>query len=120
MIYTIRDDDTLQRIAAKYWNKWELYPIIRDNNPHIADWDNLIPGQRLFIADVLTESTIHIVEFGDTFESISQQYYRTEHFSGMLSEENGNAQPYENIGSEYFIPALVSKQEVLAAERRLK
>lgn len=109
MIYTIREDDTLQRISARLFNKWELYPVIRDNNPHIQDWENLVAGNRLNIPDIPTEPTFHVAKEGDTFESISLFYYLTEHFSGLLRDENANAQPYENIGVEYFIPALVSK-----------
>ncbi|MBM9499367.1 LysM peptidoglycan-binding domain-containing protein [Leptospira sp. 201903071] len=116
--YVLKNTDTLQRLSAKFYGKWELWRLILDQNQHIEDWKNLRSGIRIEIPEAITEDVFHTIQKGDTYESISLQYYGTEHFSGKIREDNENRQPYENIGSELFVGALVSSAEVKNANRR--
>ncbi|AYV56126.1 phage tail protein [Leptospira kmetyi] len=117
--YVLRNNDTLQRLSARYYGKWELWRLILDNNPQIEDWTNLEAGILIEIPDPLTENRFHTISTGDTYESISAFYYGTEHFSGKIRENNSNIQPYENVGSTLHIEALVSKTELANAKKRM-
>ncbi|PJZ28548.1 LysM peptidoglycan-binding domain-containing protein [Leptospira kmetyi] len=117
--YVLRNNDTLQRLSARYYGKWELWRLILDNNPQIEDWTNLEAGILIEIPDPLTENCFHTISTGDTYESISAFYYGTEHFSGKIRENNSNIQPYENVGSTLHIEALVSKTELANAKKRM-
>ncbi len=116
--YVLKNTDTLQRLSAKFYGKWELWKLILDHNSQIENWKTLIPGIRIEIPDPFTEDVFHTIQVGDTYESISLLYYGTEHFSGKIREDNENIQPYENIGSDLFVGALVSSAEIQNAARR--
>ncbi|WP_061249278.1 LysM peptidoglycan-binding domain-containing protein [Leptospira alstonii] len=117
--YVLKNNDTLQRLSARYYGKWEIWRLISDINPQIEDWKNPKSGILIEIPEPLTEDRQHTIMEGETYESISFLYYGTEHFSGKIREANSNIQPYENIGSILFIEALVSKAELQNAKRRM-
>ncbi|EMN48802.1 hypothetical protein LEP1GSC088_3922 [Leptospira interrogans str. L1207] len=33
--YVLKNNDTLQRLSARYYGKWEIWRLILDNNPQI-------------------------------------------------------------------------------------
>ncbi|MFQ3857159.1 phage tail protein [Leptospira kirschneri] len=117
--YVLKSSDTLQRLSSRFFGNWELWLLILDQNPHILDWKNLEAGIQIEIPDPRTEDVFHTIVSGDTYESLSLLYYGTEHFSGRIRQENDNIQPYENIGADLFISALVSKNDLLNAKRRI-
>ncbi|EMO30315.1 tail protein X [Leptospira noguchii] len=117
--YVLKNNDTLQRLSARYYGKWEIWRLILDKNPQIEDWKNLRVGVLIEIPEPLTEDRLHTIADGETYESISFLYYGTEHFSGKIRENNSNIQPYENVGSTLFIQAFVSKGELQNAKRRM-
>ncbi|MBW0433313.1 LysM peptidoglycan-binding domain-containing protein [Leptospira yasudae] len=117
--YVLKENDTLQRLSARYYGKWEIWRLISDNNPQIEDWKNPKAGVLIEIPDPLTEDRLHTIAEGDTYESISFLHYGTEHFSGKIRENNSDIQPYENVGSTLFVEALVSKAELQNAKKRM-
>ncbi|MDV6237757.1 tail protein X [Leptospira ellisii] len=118
--YVLKPNDTLQRLAAKFYGRWEIWRLIFDTNPHIESIHLLPTGVLIEIPIPRTDDVNHIIIEGDTYESLSLFYYGTEHFSGRIREANENLQPYENIGSILFIPALITKSELVNANRRMK
>lgn len=99
--YVLKSSDTLQRIAAKYYGRWEFWRLICDSNPHLNSWKSLPVGVQIEIPDPRTDDINHTIIDGDTYESLSLLYYGTEHFSGRIRDTNENLQPYENIGSVF-------------------
>lgn len=116
--YVLKNNDTLQRLSARYYGRWEIWRLILDNNPQIESVNNLRAGVLIEIPEPLTEDRLHTIADGETYESISFLYYGTEHFSGKIRDNNSNIQPYENVGSTLFIETLVSKAELQNAKRR--
>lgn len=80
--YVLKNNDTLQRLSARYYGKWEIWRLILDNNPQIEDWNNLRAGVLIEIPEPLAEDRLHTIADGETYESISFLYYGTEHFFG--------------------------------------
>ncbi len=58
-IYTIRPGDTLKKIVDQYYERYPAYD--KDNlqyrvirfNPHVTNWNHLIPGLKIFLASPL-------------------------------------------------------------------
>lgn len=115
--HVIGSADSLQRLAAKYYGKWTIWRLILDANPGITDWANLQPGIRIVIPEPFTDTIDHIIAAGDSYESLSMQYYGTEHFSGVIMYANNGVILDANIGQKIVIPPLVSKIEYMKAKR---
>ncbi|EMO60704.1 phage tail protein X [Leptospira borgpetersenii serovar Pomona str. 200901868] len=118
--YVLKPNDTLQRLAAKFYGRWEIWRLIFDANPHLESIHILPVGVLIEIPIPRTDDVNHIIVEGDTYESLSLFYYGTEHYSGRIREANENIQPYENIGSPLYIPALITKLDLVNANRRMK
>ena len=117
--YVSRVDDTLPRIAAYWYGPWELYYLIFEHNRDLLGTvAGLVPGMLLDIPAPRTTETTHIIQSGDSVESLALKYYDSEHFAGIISATNGSRVIYESIGEEWTIPALVSQAELDGAERR--
>lgn len=126
-VHFVRENDTLQRIAAFYWGDWTIWPLIRDTNSHLNrklgfDWsNNLKEGLPLRIRmDIPTSDIDHTVAEEDSYESLSLSYYFTEHFIERI--RNGNERKilrYE-IGNKITIPALVDRRIFQTVKERLK
>lgn len=108
MYYTVKNNDTLQRISAKFYADWTLYKLISDVNG-ISD---VLPGMKLFIPNPITEDFEHTIVLGDSYESLSFQYYGTEHFSGLIFSENDGLVLEENLGRSVLIPLLISERRL--------
>ncbi|EMJ63424.1 tail protein X [Leptospira sp. P2653] len=117
--YVLKPNDTLQRLAARYYGRWEIWRLIFDSNPHLSSWKSLPVGVQIEIPIPRTDDINHTIRDGDTYESLSLFYYGTEHFSGRIRDANENLQPYENIGSVLFIPSLIEKSDLVNAKRRM-
>jgi nucleoid-associated protein YgaU len=112
-------DDTLPRIAALYYGRWELFYLIYEANKSvIGGIDGLRPGMPLAIPLPATKELRHVVQTGDSFEALSLFYYETEHFARLIRKANGGIVIYESVGVELVIPALVTPAELDAASRR--
>ncbi len=119
-LHVIKPDDTLQRLAALYYGDWTLYILIREANLDlIPDEFSLISGNRIEIPTPTFEDSTHLVESGDSYESISFLYFNTEHFAEMLRTANSDLTLSENIGIEILIPALVDFDKFKKALERL-
>lgn len=119
-LHIIKPDDTLQRLAAFYYGDWTLYTLIREANLDlIPDEFSLISGNRIEIPTPTFEDSTHVIVSGDSYESISFFYFKTEHFSEMLRSANSDLTLSENIGIEILIPALVDFNKFKKALERL-
>ncbi|ASV10625.1 phage tail protein [Leptospira santarosai] len=117
--YVLKPNDTLERLAAKFYGRWEIWKLIFDTNPHLVSIHPLPVGVLIEIPIPRTDDVNHTILEGDTYESLSLLYYGTEHFSGRIREANDNLQPYENVDSILFIPALITKSDLVNANRRM-
>ena len=113
MYYTVKNRDTLQRVASKFYGDWTLYKLIADTNGITS----IVPGLRLEIPEPVTIEMEHVIISGDSYEKLSLQYYGTEHFSGLLFSENNGLVLEENIGVIILVPALVSQRRFISAGR---
>ncbi|EKP13466.1 LysM peptidoglycan-binding domain-containing protein [Leptospira borgpetersenii] len=126
-VHFVRENDTLQRIAAFYWGDWTLWPLLRDVNSHLIqtigfNWsEKLKEGIPLKIRmDLLSSDIEHTVTEGDSYESLSFLYYFTEHFSERIRNQNERKVLRYLIGSRIAIPALVDRRTFQTAKARLK
>lgn len=114
MTHTWRSGDTLQRIAARWYGDWTLWPAVRDANGLVSAPP--ASGQRLEIPDLPDRERLHTVVTGDSYESVSLLYYGTEHFAERLRNANPTEHIYDLVGRQIVIPALVNGATV----RRLR
>ncbi|QOI43472.1 phage tail protein [Leptospira interrogans serovar Canicola] len=127
LVHYVKENDTLQRIAAFYWGDWTLWPLLRDLNSHLIqkigfDWsEKLKEGIPLKIRmDLLSSDIEHTVIETDSYESLSLLYYFTEHFSERIRNQNERKILRYLIGSRITIPALVDRRSFQAAKERVK
>ncbi|TGK47508.1 phage tail protein [Leptospira kanakyensis] len=125
-IHVVTFGETLQRIAAYYWGDWTLWPVLRDDNAFYNSklgfkWcDDLKEGMKLFVRRELPVSNqVHTVTDIDTYTSLSDQYYKTEHFAYLIRNINNSQILKYSLGGEIVIPALVDKRVFQAAQMRL-
>ncbi|AXR68231.1 phage tail protein [Leptospira mayottensis] len=126
-VHFVRENDTLQRIAAFYWGDWTLWPLLQDSNTHLIQtvgfgWpEKLKEGIPLKIRmDLLSSDIEHTVIEGDSYESLSFFYYFTEHFSERIRNQNERKVLRYLIGNRITIPALVDRRAFQTAKARLK
>jgi len=113
------NDDTLPRITALYYGRWDLFYLIYEANKSvIGGIDDLRPGMPLLIPLPASKELRHVIKEGDSFEALSLQYYETEHFARLIRKANGGLVIYESVDVEIVIPALVTPAELDAAARR--
>lgn len=112
MYYIIKNNDTLPRIAARHYGDWTLWPLISDAN-RLAVREPLTAGRKIQIPYPLVNSTFHVVTESDTYHSLSQLYYGSEHFSNRIASANSYKVIYENIGERFTIPALASSGKIM-------
>ena len=121
--YLVKDNDTPQRVAAKVYGRWELFPLINDTNKAALSGlpeNTMVLGSILYIPEppALTTEFQHTVKDGDTYFTLSEIYYESVSFARKLEHENNYLRLNKNIGSVITIPALVSKK-VFDNARRL-
>lgn len=110
--YVIKPDDTLQRLAARYYGDWTVWMVLWDYNNHVlTDRFNLDVGVKIAIPDIITSEQTHRVSEGETYEWISKQYYNSEHFAERIKEYNDRVLLSSKIGELINIPALVDKKK---------
>lgn len=126
-VHFVRENDTLQRIAAFYWGDWTLWPLLQDSNAHLIqtigfDWtEKLKEGIPLKIRmDLLSSDIEHTVSEMDSYESLSLLYYFTEHFSERIRNQNERKVLRYLIGNRITIPALVDRRTFQTAKARLR
>jgi hypothetical protein len=122
--YLIREDDTPQRAAARNYGKWELFPLILDNNRALLKGlpDNTLPaGSILYIPEppALTREFKHVVQDGDTYFTLATLYYEAVSFARKMEHDNNSIRLNKYIGTEIIIPALVSQRTFDNARRLL-
>ncbi|KAA1289076.1 phage tail protein [Leptospira interrogans serovar Geyaweera] len=127
LVHYVKENDTLQRIAAFYWGDWTLWPLLQDFNSHLIqkigfDWsEKLKEGIPLKTRmDLLSSDIEHTVIETDSYESLSLLYYFTEHFSERIRNQNERKILRYLIGSRITIPALVDRRAFQAAKERIK
>ncbi|EMF43514.1 hypothetical protein LEP1GSC067_1198 [Leptospira interrogans serovar Lora str. TE 1992] len=127
LVHYVKENDTLQRIAAFYWGDWTLWPLLQDSNSHLTqkigfDWpEKLKEGMALKVPTSLPTSDLeHTVAKSDSYESLSLFYYSTEHFSERIRNQNERKILRYLIGSRITIPALVDRRSFQAAKERIK
>lgn len=116
----VKSNESIHRIAARMYGRWELWRLILDSNPNVSDWKILESGLVLEIPDPKTDDSFHTITLGDSYESLSELYYSTEHFTNLIRSANGNIALYENIGVEIIIPKLITTSELELAQKRMK
>ena len=110
--------DTLQRIAAKRYADWTLWPAIRDASAYLAadygaDWWIDPPiGQVVTTPDLPNRASRYVVLTTDTWESISDRFYGTEAFSDRIRARNGGGSIVDLAGQQVTIPALISPDRI--------
>lgn len=117
--YIIRANDSIQRLAAKFYGNWTIWRLILDINPQIEDWANLKPGIRIEIPEPFVDTIDHTVVEGDSYESLSMLYYGSEHFSNLIRFTNNYIIIYEIVGQKITIPSLVLKIDYTKAQKRI-
>ncbi len=114
--YITSADDTVYKLANKYYLRWYLWRTIYDPNMNALGDDpfNLPAGKKIKIVELNTEPVIHNSAEGDTWNNLSQVYYGSNRFWTNIAAEND----YQHIipGENLIIPALVSKRDIIKAE----
>lgn len=113
MNHVIRTDETLPRLAARYYGDWTLWVLIADAN-RLDRRAPLTPGRAIRILKPMSSDTTHTVAEGDSYESLALQYYGTEHYSGRIRTANNHAIIYESAGQSFRIPALADPVKLQA------
>jgi phage tail protein X len=119
-VHVSKANESIQRIASRFYGRWELWRLILDANESITDWKQIESGLVIEIPDPKTDDSFHRIQTKDTYESLSHFYYGTEHFSNLIRAENNNIPLYENLGVEILIPRLISKAELELAKKRME
>ena len=124
MNYVVRDNDTPQRVAAKVYGDWTLFPLIQDNNKALLKGlpeNTLLMGSLLYIPEppALITEFVHVVKEGDTWMSLSEIYYESVSFFRKLEKDNEFIRLNKNIGIAVIIPPLMSKYTFQNARRLL-
>jgi len=124
MSYLVRDNDTPQRVSAKVYGEWTLFPLIQDNNHALLNGlpENTLPmGAILYIPEppALTDEFKHTIKDGDTYMALSEIYYESVSFFRKLEKDNNFIRLNKSIGTVITIPALVSKKVYQTARRIL-
>ncbi|PKL30606.1 MAG: phage tail protein [Spirochaetae bacterium HGW-Spirochaetae-10] len=124
IVFTTDADLTVQRVAARVWGDWTLWPIIVDDNRLHgttlgANWPQALPaGLPLYIRDLPSSESVHLVAEGDSWSMLAMQYFGSERLSERLRAVNGGGVLYGRAGTRVVIPALVDAR-VIAKLRSL-
>ncbi|MCB1158727.1 MAG: LysM peptidoglycan-binding domain-containing protein [Leptospiraceae bacterium] len=105
-VYVVKNEDTLQRIAAKVYGDWTLWKLISDFNKV----SKIYSGMLLSIPEPMINDKIHIIQVYDSYESLSRLYYNTEHFSSYIAFYNDYILLSEHVDEEITIPYLLNKK----------
>ncbi len=110
--YITDAQDTIYKIANKFYFKWWLWRIIYDYNKKILGDDpwTLPAGKKIEIIGLNTEDIIHTIKAGDTWVNLSAAYYGSEaHFVDIA-----RANEYKHLiaGETAVIPALVTAKDI--------
>lgn len=126
MIYYItKQNDTLQRIAAKMYGDWTLWYLIFDANRSLfgsatltsrMNWMSVQSGLMVFIPVPLTQSVNHTIVDGDSYHSLSLYYYGSEHYAKNIKAKNDSLILGDNIGKKITIPALLQSSIYSSAQ----
>ncbi len=113
MVYITQPNDTPERVAARFYGKWELMHLLYAANPDQYGAEVFPAGIVLQIPDPLSSPVNHVIQANDTYRSLSAHYYNnTEHFAYLIRHQNKGLILQDNIGAEITIPALVKKAEL--------
>ena len=109
MIYYItKPNDTLQRISAKMYGDWTLWYLIFDNNRGLFPNRWIVQsGLMVYVPIPLTQNSTHTIQTGDSYTTLSIDYYSSEHYAKNIKAKNNGIILNENIGKKIIIPALV-------------
>lgn len=122
IVFSREGDLTVQRVAARLWGDWTLWPVIAADNRHHAEslgqgWEQSLPiGLPLLIRELPSAPSDHVVAAGDTWATVSLTYTGTELLSERIRLANGGGVLYGRAGSRITIPAFVDAR--LVAELR--
>ena len=111
--YITKPNDTLQRLAAKFYGDWTVWKVIYDGNfskLKSFEQNQFPPGIALAIPELNLLDETHIVVAGDSYESISVLYYGSESFSEFLKRANGSIILKYKLGTEISVPSLIQNR----------
>ena len=114
--YLIKDDDTIQRIASKYYLKWWLYPAIHHENLNVLGDNPYAPsqGKVVKIPYLNTSEILHTVVKGDIWQSLAEEYYGSPVLFPHIAVSNESR--LLAIGAQIKIPPLVTKRDIMTAK----
>lgn len=119
--YTIKERDTLERIAKEKYGEASKWTLIRDANPSLNP-SRLRVGQKIRIPakpperEIVGRSelpdfpTTYVTKAGDTLESISEKFFHSRDYVNAILQANQSAYPSLPLvteGMRLSIPAVV-------------
>lgn len=115
--YITTAQDTIYKIANKFYFKWYLWRIIYDYNIDILGEDpfNLPAGKKIGIINLNTEAITHTISEGDSWQQLSKDYYGSQAFWTKIATDN----EYKHLirDETAVIPALLTAKDIENAER---
>ena len=114
--YTIRQNESIYRLAALFYYNYTLWPLIYYTNENVIGNDpfSLKEGLKIFIPKPLVNTAHHIAKAGESAQSLSEKYYGIEYYHIRIDKENDFPIRY-SPGIEYRIPSILTQIELDAA-----
>lgn len=113
-IYITKTEESLQRLAAKFYGDWTLWKLIFDTNYNILKnypLNQFPSGLSLKIPNVNLLDETYIILKDDTYEKISLEFYGTESYSEFIKHFNQSKILKYHIGEELLIPSLIQNKK---------
>ena len=114
--YTLREGDSIYRLAVWFYYDYLLWPLIYYTNQNIIGSSPFIlpTGKKIFIPSPPFEEKNHTATKNDTAQAMSFKYYGIDYYHLKIDSYNKYPIHYQE-GLIYKIPALISKIELEAS-----